>query len=160
MGRKLGEGARAAFLGRGSWVLSKHNVAWTEAHLHAKCYVDPSSHSGTTDMSWKLGALPPFWGGGAGSPSNTMWPGQRHNRVPSFILIHSTVWDNTPTSQTGQTIRQRSNSIGWTVLQTVAQKLSKLQCPRKIFSCRVFLVMLGSETLQVTPLRRTLASSP
>ena len=30
----------------------------------------------TIDMGRKLGAVP-FWGGGAGSPSNAMWPGPR-----------------------------------------------------------------------------------
>jgi len=29
--------------------------------------------------------------GGAGSPSNIMWPGPRPISVPSFILIHPTV---------------------------------------------------------------------
>jgi len=43
-------------------------------------------------MGQKLGALPPFWGGGAGSPSNTMWPGLRPTCTPSFIFIHPTVW--------------------------------------------------------------------
>ena len=62
------------------------------------------------------GATPPFWGGGSGSPCNTMWPGPRPTCMPSFILIHPTVWPqyNTPTSQTGQdrqTDRQRTESI-------------------------------------------------
>ena len=71
--------------------------------------------------------LCPF--GGAGSPSNTMWPGPRPTCVPSFILIRPTVWPQCTnvtdrTGQTGQTTdRQRSDSIGRTVLQTVAQKL-------------------------------------
>ena len=29
---------------------------------------------------------------GAGSPSNTMWPGPRPTSLPSGILIHPTVW--------------------------------------------------------------------
>jgi len=33
-----------------------------------------------------------FGKGGAGSPSNTMWPGPRPTYMPSFILIHPTVW--------------------------------------------------------------------
>ena len=37
------------------------------------------------------GALP-LWGGGVGSPSNTMWPRPRPTTIPSFILIHPTVW--------------------------------------------------------------------
>ena len=32
----------------------------------------------------------PFWGRGAGSPSNTMWPGP--TCTPSFILIRPAVW--------------------------------------------------------------------
>jgi len=39
----------------------------------------------TIDMARKLGAVPLF--GGAGSPSNTMWPGPRPTFVPSDILI-------------------------------------------------------------------------
>jgi len=34
----------------------------------------------------------PLWGGGAGSPSNTMWPGPRPTCMPSFILIRPTIW--------------------------------------------------------------------
>ena len=37
----------------------------------------------------------------AGSPSNTMSPGPRPTSVPSSILIHSAVWHNTLTLQTG-----------------------------------------------------------
>jgi len=67
-----------------------------------------------------------FRGGGAGSPPNTVWPGPRPTCVPSFILIHRTVWPQCTnvTDRTGQTDRQRTNSIGRTVVQTVAQKLS------------------------------------
>jgi len=78
-------------------------------------------------MGRKLGGSAPLWGGGAESPSNTMWPGPRPTCKPSFILIHPTVWpqctnvtDRTD-RQTGQN-RQWTNSIGQTVLQTVAQK--------------------------------------
>ena len=55
--------------------------------------------------------MPPFWGGGAGSPSNTMWPGPRSTSVQSFILIHPTVWQqytNVTDRLTRQTDRQRS----------------------------------------------------
>ena len=70
----------------------------------------------------------PLWGGGAGFPSNTVWPGPRHTCMASFILIHPKVWPqctNVTDRQTGQTDRQRSDSIGRTVLQTVAQKAFK-----------------------------------
>jgi len=86
-------------------------------------------------MGQKLGGCCtcPFGGGGAGSPSNTMWPGQRPAcQVSSWSLpffVH-----NTSALQTGQTDRtgrldrqtdrqtgQRSDSIKRIVLQTVAQ---------------------------------------
>ena len=52
---------------------------------------------------WEGGFCVPFRGG-AGSPSNTMWPGPRPTSVPNGILIHSTVFDhNTPTVQTDRT---------------------------------------------------------
>jgi len=65
----------------------------------------------------KIGGVPPFWGVGGGSPSNTMWPGIRPTFIPSGILIHPAIFHSTPMSQTD---RQRSCSIGRTVLQTVA----------------------------------------
>ena len=42
---------------------------------------------------------------GAGSPSNTMWPGPRPTCTPSFIWIGLTVWPqySTPTLQTDRT---------------------------------------------------------
>jgi len=46
--------------------------------------------------------------------------------MPSFILIRPTVWPqytNVTDRQTGQTDKQRTDCIGRTVLQTVAQKL-------------------------------------
>jgi len=67
----------------------------------------------------------PFWGRGAGSSSNTMWPEPRPTGMQSFILIHPTVWPQytNVTCRTDRQDRQRSDSIGQTVLQTVAQKL-------------------------------------
>ena len=74
----------------------------------------------------------PFWERGIGSPSSTMWPGLRPTSVPSFILMHPTVWPqytnvtdrtNRQDRRAGQ-IGQPSDSIGRTVLQTVAQKLT------------------------------------
>jgi len=55
----------------------------------------------------KIGAPPPLGGGGAGSPPNTMWPGQRPTCMPSFILIHPTVWPQytNVTDKTRQTER-------------------------------------------------------
>jgi len=40
----------------------------------------------------KIEGLCRFGGGGAASPSNTMWPGPRPTCLPSFILIRQTVW--------------------------------------------------------------------
>ena len=78
----------------------------------------------------KIWGLCPF-GGGAGSPANTIWPGPRPTSLPRFILIHPTVWpqytnvtDRQQDRRDRQTDRtgQRSDSIGRTVLQTVVQK--------------------------------------
>jgi len=38
------------------------------------------------------GGAVPLWEGGAGSPSNTVWPRPRPTSMPSFILSHSTAW--------------------------------------------------------------------
>jgi len=81
------------------------------------------------DMGRKLGAVPLF-GSRTGSPPNTIWPGPRPTSMLSFIFIRPTVWPqqtNVTDRQTGQDRtdrqdRQRSDSIGRTVLQTVAQK--------------------------------------
>jgi len=43
-------------------------------------------------------------------------------QLPSFILIHPTVWPQY-TNVADRQDRQRSDSVGRTVLQTVAQKL-------------------------------------
>jgi len=86
----------------------------------------------TTDMGWKIGGeLWPFEGRETGSPCNTMWPGLRPTSVPSFTLIHPTIWpqytnvtDRGQTDTTDrQTDRQQSDSTGQTVLQTFAQKI-------------------------------------
>ena len=59
---------------------------------------------------------------GAGSSSNKMSPGPRPTSIPSGILIYPTVWPQY-TNVTGRTDRQRFDSIGRTVLQTVAPKV-------------------------------------
>jgi len=41
--------------------------------------------------NWE-GALPPFWEGRAGSPSNPMSSGPRPTSVPSGIFVHPAVW--------------------------------------------------------------------
>ena len=75
-------------------------------------------------MGQKYGGLCPFRGVRARSPSNTMWPGPRPTCMPSFILIRPTIWPQC-TNVTDSQDRQRSDSIGRTVLQTVAQRWSK-----------------------------------
>jgi len=45
----------------------------------------------TIDKVENWGCCGPFSGGGAGSPSNTLWLGPRPTTTPSFILIHPTV---------------------------------------------------------------------
>jgi len=52
-------------------------------------HLDPSNCLTITDR--KVGVLCPLVGG-AGSPSNTMYPGPRSTSLPSSILIHSAVW--------------------------------------------------------------------
>jgi len=86
----------------------------------------------TIEMGQKLGRelCPHFGEGGAGSPSNIMWPGPRPACMPSFILIRPTVWpqctnvtaDRQDRQALRQTDRQLSDGIGKTVLQMVAQK--------------------------------------
>jgi len=70
-------------------------------------------HLDTTDMSQKLGAMPPF--GGAGSPSNTMWPGLRPTCMPNFILIHPAVWPQYTniTDRQDRTDRQENDPIAY-----------------------------------------------
>ena len=64
-------------------------------------------------------------GGRTGSSCNTMWPGPRSTSVPSGTLIHPTVWRQY-TNVTDRQNRQRSDSIGRTILQTAAQKRREL----------------------------------
>ena len=77
-------------------VSSSSDVATSVSELLYPCYFtkwhfDPSSRLATTDNAENWGAVP-LGGGGAGSPSNTVWPGLRPTSIPSCILIHPTVW--------------------------------------------------------------------
>ena len=89
-----------------------------------------SCQQATTDMGRKLGGgCAPFLEKGAGTPSNTMWPEPRPN--------HHTKWHPNPSNrlatihqrhrqtdkQTDRTDRQRSDSIGRTVLQKGRPKI-------------------------------------
>ena len=91
------------------WGRLKHTVAWAEAYLRTKWHLDLPRRLATTDMGRKLGDCAPL-GEGAGSPPNTMWPGLRPTSMPSFILIHPTVWPQY-TNVTDRQDRQRSDSI-------------------------------------------------
>jgi len=85
-------------------------------------------------MARKLGAVA-ILPGGAGSPSNTMWPVHRPSSMPSSILIRPTVWPQ-HTNVTDRTDRRDRQDRQTTVLQTVAQnntyvgrKLRRVLCP-------------------------------
>jgi len=71
------------------------------------------------------GRLHPFGAEEAGSPYNTMSPGPSSTCTASFILIYPTVWPEYTNVTGRQTDRQRFDSIGGTVVQTVAQKFNK-----------------------------------
>jgi len=90
MGHKLCGGG-SALCSRGSWVFIEHKVAWAQSYLHTKCHIDPFSRLATMKMGRKLGALSPFWGRGAVSPSITMWLGPRPTSMSNAILIHPAV---------------------------------------------------------------------
>jgi len=57
MGRKVGTAVPISG-GAGS---PPNSVAWAEAYLRTKWYLDPSSRLATTDMGRKLEGCTPFW---------------------------------------------------------------------------------------------------
>jgi len=59
-------------------------------YLPTKRHLDPSSRLAARHMGQKLGDCAPFLGG-AGSLSNTMWPGPRPSSLLSGILIYPAV---------------------------------------------------------------------
>ena len=92
MGRKLGGSIH--FLGGGLGPIY-HKVLWVAAYLHAECHLDPSSRLATMNMmgrEFRAGGSAPFWGRGAGSPSNTKSAMPRPTFLPSGILIHTAIW--------------------------------------------------------------------
>jgi len=113
MGLKVGD-AVPRFFGAGE--LGPHltqYVAWADAYLRTKWHLDPSNRLDTTDMGRKLGAVPFFWGGGAGSPSNRMRP---RSRLPPCQVSSCSIQPFSHNThhryrQTGH----RSDSIGRTV---------------------------------------------
>ena len=97
------------------------DTAWAETYLHTKWHLNPSIHLVTTDMGRKLGAVP--LGEGELGPHLTQCGQSRglpscqfhfdpSNRLATIHQRHR---------QTGQD-KQRSDSIGRTVFQMVAQK--------------------------------------
>jgi len=87
-----------------------------EAYLRTKWHLDPSSRLATIYTDQKLGARPLF-GAGDGSPSNKVaWAeAYLHAKFPTVSPQYSKVRDR-PTGH------QQSDTIGRTVLQTVAPK--------------------------------------
>jgi len=87
---------------------------------------------------------------GAGSPSNTVWPGPRPTFIPSGILIHPTVcpqYANVTYRQRDRQDRQRPDMTGRNVLQTVAQKHKRgngveVQCGLHISERNIWTQML------------------
>ena len=117
MGRKVGA---VPFLGGAGTTSNTMLPRPRTTSVPSGIFINPCSHFATTDIGGKLGAVPPFlsW-----IPIYTMWPGPRPISMPSFILIHSTVWPTSPTNRhTGEPDKQRTDSIRQTVLQMVAQK--------------------------------------
>ena len=90
-----------------------HPAVWPQQTWTAD-YMDAGKAYTRKFQMWG-GCRAPFHGR-AGSPSNTVWPGPRPTRMPSFILIRPTVWPqySNVTDRTGQT-GQRSDGIGRTV---------------------------------------------
>ena len=96
------------------------------------------------NMGRKLGAVP-LWGGGAGSPSNSVARAEAYlylhakfhldpsNRLPQCINVTDRQDRQTNCRQTdrrnNKKYMQRSDSIGPTVLQTVAQKCALRPMP-------------------------------
>jgi len=87
MGGKLG--AVHHFWG-GELHLRLAQCGLAEAHLHAKCRLDPSSRLATIDVGENWG-LHPLFGGELG-PHLTQSPGPRSTSIPSDILIHPAIW--------------------------------------------------------------------
>jgi len=83
--------------------------------------LDPSSHLATTDMGQKWG-LCPFGGGDLGPHLTQCDQGQGLPACQVSSWCVQPFGHITPTLQTRQD-RQRSDSTGWTILQTVAQKI-------------------------------------
>jgi len=63
--------------------------------------------------------------------------------MPSFVLIHLTVWPQKTNVTDRQTDRQRTDSIGRTVLQTVAKKCTIVQNLRLLMTKWIWYLRTG-----------------
>ena len=109
--------------------------------LHTKLHVDPCSHLIATDMGRKLGrGAVPLWEGGAGSPTNTMWPGLRLTSMPSFILIDPTIWPQY-TNATDRTDRQ--TMVPWHRVNRFTNGHSKMSTSQSVLSDTLWLGSKG-----------------
>jgi len=120
MGRKLGD--CVPFWGAGSPSSTMWPGPRPTSIPSTRYHLDPSSRLATIDMGRKLGGgCAPIWGGEAGSPSSTYLHVKCHldpsNRLAT---IHQRYRQREQTDR--QAGRQRSDSIGRTVLQTIAPK--------------------------------------
>jgi len=124
MGQKLGRGLRRlSEEGAGSPYNTK-SPGQRPTSIPSGILIHPVIWPHHNRYGRRLGGSAPFWGRGSWSSSNTMWSVSRLTCMPSFILIHPTLWPlaNVTVRQTGQDRQRRSDSIGRTVLQAVAQK--------------------------------------
>ena len=76
----------------------------------------------------------PLLGRGAWSPSNTKLPGPRPTSIPSFILIHPTVW--TQYINVKYRTDRQTDIIRRTVLRTVGQKRNENEKVPALLLCR------------------------
>ena len=102
----------------------QHKVAWAEDYLHTKWHLDPSSHLAATDMGRKLRGVVPLWRRGSWSHLTQCGQGRGLPACQVSSWFIQPFGHDTPTLQTGQTDRQRSDSIGLSVLETVTQQSS------------------------------------
>ena len=101
-------------------VLRRSTKCHVTATKRKTCIANKSSavnqigdHLATIDMGRKLGGVSLFSGGGAElGPHNTMWPELRPTSMPSFILVHPTVWPQyiNVTDRTGQDRTDRQDN--------------------------------------------------
>jgi len=114
MGQKLGMGAPPPFLGG---ELGPNLAQCSLDHGPPLCQVpsrsiQPFGHNGHGPKIGERGSAP-FLGRGAGSPSNTMWPGMRPTCLPSFVLIRPTVWPQCTNVTDTQVRTDRQTTDRW-----------------------------------------------